>query len=34
MALHDSIGRWHDNHADLIQLGSLDVGYSLVIADL
>jgi hypothetical protein len=27
-------GRWHDNHADLIQLDSLDVGYSLVIADL
>ena len=25
-------GRWHDNHADLIQLDSLDVGYSLVIA--
>lgn len=27
-------GRWHDNHADLIRLESLDVGYSLVIADL
>ncbi len=27
-------GRWHDNHADLIQLDSLDVGYSLVTAGL
>jgi SAM-dependent methyltransferase len=25
-------GRWHDNHADLIQLDSLDVGYRLLIA--
>lgn len=27
-------GRWHDNHADLLRLGSLDVGYSLAIAEL
>jgi SAM-dependent methyltransferase len=27
-------GRWHDAHADLIHLDSLDVGYSLLIADL
>jgi SAM-dependent methyltransferase len=26
-------GRWHDNHADLIQLDSLDVGYRLLIAE-
>lgn len=25
-------GRWHDNHADLMQLDSLDIGYSLIIA--
>jgi SAM-dependent methyltransferase len=27
-------GRWHDNHSGLLQLDSLDVGYSLVIAEL
>jgi SAM-dependent methyltransferase len=27
-------GRWHRNHADLLQLDSLDIGYSLVIAEL
>lgn len=27
-------GRWHDNHADLLRLDSLDVGYRLVIAEL
>jgi SAM-dependent methyltransferase len=27
-------GRWHDNHADLIQLDSLDLGYRLLIAEL
>lgn len=27
-------GRWHDDHADLIQLDSLDAGYRLVIAEL
>ena len=27
-------GRWQDNHADLLQLDSLDVGYRLVIAEL
>jgi SAM-dependent methyltransferase len=27
-------GRWHDNHADLIQLDFLDVGYRLLIAEL
>jgi hypothetical protein len=27
-------GRWHDTHADLTQLDSLDVGYRLVIAEL
>jgi SAM-dependent methyltransferase len=26
-------GRWQDNHADLLQLDSLDVGYRLVIAE-
>lgn len=27
-------GRWHDNHADLLHLDSLDVGYRLVTAEL
>ncbi len=27
-------GRWHDNHADLLQRDTLDVGYRLVIAEL
>jgi hypothetical protein len=27
-------GRWHDIHADLIQLDSLDVGYRILIANL
>jgi len=27
-------GRWQDNHADLLQLDCLDVGYRLVIADV
>lgn len=27
-------GRWHENHADLLQLDSLDVGYSLLIAEM
>lgn len=26
-------GRWDDNHADLLELDSLDVGYCLVIAE-
>jgi hypothetical protein len=26
-------GRWHENHADLMQLDSLDIGYSLIIAN-
>jgi hypothetical protein len=26
--------RWHDNHADLLQLDSLDVGYRILIAEL
>jgi len=26
-------GLWHDNHADLIQHDSLDVGYRIIIAE-
>ena len=26
-------GRWHDNHAGLLQLASLDVGYRVIIAE-
>jgi SAM-dependent methyltransferase len=27
-------GRWHDRHADLLELDSFDVGYCLIVADL
>ncbi|MET7716395.1 methyltransferase domain-containing protein [Streptomyces sp. NPDC005407] len=29
-----SSGRWHERHADLLDRGTLDVGYRLLIADL